>query len=123
LGARWRRQSVNGDRAAITCPKVSGGWKNRAQPPVKNQVKVGAPAPALVERLDQDCSVRFNDRSAFADRSFGSWAAGQSMIVALEICQFFVDLSIFRSICIKRTRKKKIQILDHKYLSISFVVC
>ncbi len=55
---------------AQQCPQVPDGWKNSAQPQVKNQVKVGAHAPALVEWLGQDCLVRFSDRSVFAGRSF-----------------------------------------------------
>ena len=55
---------------AEQCPQVPDGWKNSAQPQVKNQVKVGAHAPALVEWLGQDCLVRFEDRSVFAGRSF-----------------------------------------------------
>ncbi len=55
---------------ADQCPQVPDGWKNSAQPQVKNQVKVGAHAPALVEWLGLDCLVRFGDRSVFAGRSF-----------------------------------------------------
>ncbi len=55
---------------AEQCPQVPDGWKNSAQPQVKNQVKVGAHAPAQVEWLGQDCLVRFDDRSVFAGRSF-----------------------------------------------------
>ncbi len=51
-------------------PQVPNGWKNSAQPQVKNQVKVGADAPAQVEWLGQDCLVRFDDRSVVAGRSF-----------------------------------------------------
>jgi len=55
---------------AEQCPQVPDGWKNSAQPQVKNQVKVGAHAPALVEWFGQDCLVRFDERSVFAGRSF-----------------------------------------------------
>jgi len=55
---------------AEQCPQVPNGWKDSAQPQVKNQVKVGAHAPALVEWHGQDCLVRFEDRSVFAGRSF-----------------------------------------------------
>jgi len=55
---------------AEQCPQVPDGWKNSAQPQIKNQVKVGAHAPALVEWLGLDCLVRFDDRSVFAGRSF-----------------------------------------------------
>ena len=55
---------------AEQCPQVPDGWKNSAQPQVKNQVKVGAHAPAHVEWFGQDCLVRFDDRSVFAGRSF-----------------------------------------------------
>jgi len=52
------------------CPQVPDGWKDSAQPQVKNQVKVGAHAPAQVEWLGQDCLLRFTDCSVFAGRSF-----------------------------------------------------
>lgn len=55
---------------AEQCPQVPDGWKNSAQPQVKNQVKVGAHAPALVEWRGQDCLVRFEHRSVFAGQSF-----------------------------------------------------
>lgn len=55
---------------AEQCPQVPDGWKNIAQPQVKNQVKVGAHTPALVEWLGLDCLVRFDNRSVFAGRSF-----------------------------------------------------
>lgn len=54
---------------AEQCPQVPDGWKNSVQPQVKNQVKVGAHTPALVEWLGQDCLVRFSDRSVFAGRT------------------------------------------------------
>lgn len=55
---------------AEQCPQVPDGWKNIAQPHVKEQVKVGARAPAQIEWLSQDCLVRFGDRSVYAGRSF-----------------------------------------------------
>ena len=55
---------------AEQCPQVPNGWKNSAQPHVKEQVKVGAHAPAQVEWQGQDCLVRFGDRSIYAGRSF-----------------------------------------------------
>jgi len=55
---------------AEQCPQVPDGWKNCVQPRVKEQVKVGAHAPALIEWFGQDCLVRFGDRCVFAGRSF-----------------------------------------------------
>jgi len=55
---------------AEQCPQVPNGWENSAQPRVKEQVKVGAHAPALIEWHGQDCLVRFEDRSVYAGRSF-----------------------------------------------------
>ena len=55
---------------AEQCPQIPNGWKNTAQPNVKEQVKVGAHAPALVEWIGQDCLLRFADRSIYAGRSF-----------------------------------------------------
>jgi hypothetical protein len=55
---------------AEQCPQVPNGWKNSAQPQIKNQVKVGAHTPAHVEWFGQDCLLRFSDRSVFAGRSF-----------------------------------------------------
>lgn len=52
------------------CPQIPNGWKNTAQPNVKEQVKVGAHTPAQVEWIDQDCLLRFADRSIYAGRSF-----------------------------------------------------
>ena len=52
------------------CIQVPNGWENSAQPHVKEQVKVGAHAPAQIEWHGQDCLVRFDDRSIYAGRSF-----------------------------------------------------
>ena len=52
------------------CIHVPNGWENSAQPHVKEQVKIGAHAPAQVEWHGQDCLVRFDDRSVYAGRSF-----------------------------------------------------
>lgn len=52
------------------CPQIPAGWQQSDHPQVKNQVKVGAHASALVEWSGQDCLVRFDDRSVFAGRSF-----------------------------------------------------
>ena len=52
------------------CIQVPNGWENSAQPHVKEQVKVGAHAPAQIEWHGQDCLVRFTDRSIYAGRSF-----------------------------------------------------
>lgn len=54
---------------AEQCPQVPEGWKNSARLHVKEQVKVGAHAPARVEWVGQDCLVRFEDRSVYAGRS------------------------------------------------------
>jgi hypothetical protein len=51
------------------CPQVPDGWKDSAHPCVKEQVKVGAHAPARIEWVGQDCLVRFEDRSVYAGRS------------------------------------------------------
>jgi hypothetical protein len=71
----WQQVGANFVRFASLwlveqCPQIPNGWKNSAKPQVKNQVKVGAQAPAQVEWLGQDCLVRFGDRSVFAGRSF-----------------------------------------------------
>ena len=75
---------------AQQCPQVPDGWKNSAQPQVKNQVKVGAHAPALVEWLGQDCLVRFSDRSVFAGRSF---VVRRQIAIQLTLPWKFVDFS------------------------------
>lgn len=55
---------------AAQCPQIPDGWKNSAQPAVKQQVKVGAHTSAWVSWIDQDCLLRFTDLSVFAGRSF-----------------------------------------------------
>jgi len=50
--------------------QVPSGWENSARPRVKEQVRIGAHAPAQVEWFGQDCLVRFGDRSVYAGRSF-----------------------------------------------------
>ncbi len=55
---------------AEQCPQVPNGWKNSTCPHVKEQVKVGAHAPAQVEWVGQDCLLRFDDRGVSAGRSF-----------------------------------------------------
>ena len=55
---------------AEQCPQIPNGWKNTAQPNVKEQVKVGAHAPALFEGIGQDCLLRFANRSIYAGLSF-----------------------------------------------------
>jgi hypothetical protein len=55
---------------AEQCKQVPNAWKNSAQPHVKEQVKVGAHSPALIEWRGQDCLVRFDDRCVYAGRSF-----------------------------------------------------
>jgi len=75
---------------AQQCPQVPDGWKNSAQPQVKNQVKVGAHAPALVEWLGQDCLVRFSDRSVFAGRSF---TVRRQLAIQLTLPWKFADFS------------------------------
>jgi len=77
---------------AQQCPQVPDGWKNSAQPQVKNQVKVGAHAPALVEWLGQDCLVRFEDRSVFAGRSF---TVRRQLAIQLTLPWKFVNFSTF----------------------------
>jgi len=51
------------------CPQIPDGWKNTAQPKVKQQVKVGAHTSAWVSWIGQDCLLRFSDLSVFAGRS------------------------------------------------------
>ena len=75
---------------AEQCPQVPDGWKNSAQPQVKNQVKVGAHAPAQVEWLSQGCLVRFEDRSVFAGRSF---TVRRQLAIQLTLPWKFVDFS------------------------------
>jgi hypothetical protein len=75
---------------AQQCPQIPDGWKNSAQPQVKNQVKVGAHAPALVEWLGQDCLVRFGDRSVFAGRSF---TVRRQLAIQLTLPWKFADFS------------------------------
>lgn len=75
---------------AEQCPQVPNGWKNTAHPQIKNQVKVGAQAPALVEWLGMDCLVRFDDRSVLAGRALNirrQWA------IQLTLPWKFADLS------------------------------
>lgn len=67
---------------AEQCPQVPEGWKNSAQPHVKEQVKVGAHAPARVEWVGQDCLVRFEDRSVYAGRSF---SIRRQMVIQLAL--------------------------------------
>lgn len=55
---------------AEQCPQIPDGWKNTAQPKVKQQVKVGANTTAWVSWIGQDCLLRFSDLSVFAGRSF-----------------------------------------------------
>ena len=55
---------------AAQCPQIPDGWKNSAQPAVKQQVKVGAHTSAWVSWIDQDCLLRFTDLRVFAGRSF-----------------------------------------------------
>jgi len=76
---------------AQQCPQIPDGWKNSAQPQVKNQVKVGAHAPALVEWLGQDCLVRFGDRSVLAGRSF---TVRRQLAIQLTLPWKFVDFSL-----------------------------
>jgi len=54
---------------AEQCPQVPDGWKESTHPCVKEQVKVGAHTSAWVSWKDQDCLLRFEDRSVFAGRS------------------------------------------------------
>jgi hypothetical protein len=77
---------------AEQCPQVPDGWKNSAQPQVKNQVKVGAHAPAQVEWFGQDCLVRFDERSVFAGRSF---TVRRQLAIQLTLPWKFVKFSAF----------------------------
>jgi hypothetical protein len=77
---------------AEQCPQVPDGWKNSARPMVKNQVKVGAHAPAWVEWRGQDCLVRFNDRSVFAGRSF---TVRRQLAIQLTLPWKFASFSSF----------------------------
>ncbi len=54
---------------AEQCPQLPRGWNDTTCPHVKEQVKVGAHSPAIVEWIDLDCLVRFDDRSVYAGRS------------------------------------------------------
>jgi hypothetical protein len=51
------------------CPQLPDGWKDSAQPAVKQQVKVGAHTTAWVTWLGQDCLLRFETFSVYAGRS------------------------------------------------------
>jgi hypothetical protein len=77
---------------AEQCHQVPDGWKNSAQPQVKNQVKVGAHTPAQVEWFGQDCLVRFEERSVFAGRSF---MVRRQLAIQLALPWKFVSFSSF----------------------------
>jgi hypothetical protein len=77
---------------AEQCPQVPDGWKNSAQPQVKNQVKVGAHSPAVVQWLGQDCLLRFDDRSVFAGRFF---TIRRQLAIQLSLPWKFVNFSSF----------------------------
>jgi hypothetical protein len=54
---------------ATQCPQLPAGWRDTAQPKVKEQVKVGAHTSAWVNWQEQGCLLRFTDRSVFVGRS------------------------------------------------------
>ena len=54
---------------ATQCPQLPAGWRDTAQPKVKEQVKVGAHTSAWVNWQKQGCLLRFTDHSLFAGRS------------------------------------------------------
>lgn len=50
---------------ATQCPQLPAGWRNAAQPKVKEQVKVAAHTSAWVSWQEQGCLLMFTDHSVF----------------------------------------------------------
>jgi hypothetical protein len=54
---------------AMQCRQLPAGWRNAAQPKVKEQVKVAAHTSAWVSWQEQGCLLMFTHHSVFAGRS------------------------------------------------------